>query len=168
MLKHQRELTLPRLKAAPTASHCRASMRLPRAGNQPVQARRPLPPFCFESSQFPGTCSRVPRDELLNVLCGARMLDAKLLSVVHSACGVSFCLSKTPRLFVFRLAAAGIRAGAAARKAEARTPSSRRGSPCRSCGACSATPTATRSCSRRPVVRPQYPYVPFCMRKRRY
>ena len=86
-----------------------------------------------------------------NLLCRARMLDAKLLSVVHSACGVSFCLSKTPRLFVFRLAAAGIRAGAAARKAEARTPSSRRGSPCRSCGACSATPTATRSCSRRPV-----------------
>ena len=153
MLKHQRELTLPRLNAAPTASHCRASMRLPRAGNQPVQARRPLPPFCFESSQFPGRIllARACLGMNLNVLCGARMLDAKLLSVVHSACGVSFCLSKTPRLFVFRLAAAGIRAGAAARKAEARTPSSRRGSPCRSCGACSATPTATRSCSRRPV-----------------
>ena len=153
MLKHQRELTLPRLNAAPTASHCRASMRLPRAGNQPVQARRPLPPFCIESSLDFLVLARACLGMNLNVLCGARMLDAKLLSVVHSACGVSFCLSKTPRLFVSRLAAAaGIRAGAAARKAEARTPSSRRGSPCRSCGACSANPTATRSCSRRPVL----------------
>ena len=146
-------------------SHCRASIRLPLPPTAAPQCGSHAPEINLCRPAVPSPLFVLSPPNLLvlaraclgmnlNVLCGARMLDAKLLSVVHSACGVSFCLSKTPRLFVFRLAAAGIRAGAAARKAEARTPSSRRGSPCRSCGACSATPTATRSCSRRPVLRP--------------
>ena len=72
MLKHQRELTLPRLNAAPTASHCRASMRLPRAGNQPVQARRPLPSDLRQKGslsslpshfQFPSHAPKTVHDE---------------------------------------------------------------------------------------------------------